>query len=271
MKSFSKYIALLSVLAFANGGYGQLTFNGTIDESSWGSPLATSAGGPTSGFGAGHEINALYATGDSTNIYFGLAGNVQSGNSILLFIDTNATTTDGFNNGGFNRTNAPGGVDDFNSGTTFDNGFYADFVLRIGTNGSTYYFDLYTLSSNTGSNNFLGTGDTAGFGADPFNSSNTRGFEVTLPKATLGYSNGNDIEVFALYTSDGGFLSNQFLTVAGSSEGNYTDGVVNFSAAAPNPILINATVVPEPSTYAAFAGLVMLGYVIWRRRAVQKV
>jgi hypothetical protein len=209
-----------------------ITFDGTINEAAWGSALATSSGGPSAGFGAGHEVNALYATADETYSYFGIAGNVQSGNRILLFLDSK---TGGYNTANFNRTNSPAGLALFNSGTTFDAGFSPDYCLVIGTNGSgTYYYDLFTLAA-TGVNNFLGS-TGAGLGTNPANSNNTRGFEVRIPNSSLGYVGGG-MKAFAAYISDAtGFLSNQFLTRANSGEGNYGNGVVAFGAASPNPL-----------------------------------
>jgi gliding motility-associated-like protein len=51
---------------------------------------------------------------------------------------------------------------------------------------------------------------------------------------------GNSFSMMAMYSSDAGFLSNQFMTPAGSSDGNYTNGVVDFAQAAPNPISVSA-------------------------------
>lgn len=211
-----------------------ITFDGTITESAWGSSLATSAGGPAPGFGVGHEINALYVQGNHEDINFGIAGDVIDGNRILLFIDSK---TGGYINGSFGRTGAPPGVDDFNSGTTFDAGFEADYCLVIGTNGAhnNFFFDLYTLSAGGGPAVFLGDVSNLKIGADPLSASNTRGFEIAIAKSLLGYI-GGPVKTFAMYISDAGFLSNQFLTRAGAADGNYGSGAVTFGAALPDPI-----------------------------------
>ncbi|MFY7665577.1 beta strand repeat-containing protein, partial [Flavobacterium sp.] len=209
--------------------------NGNIDEAVWGTALATSAGGPTPSFGASHAINAVYSYGDASYLYFAIAGNVQSGNRILLFIDSAAG---GFNNGSFNRTNAPSGVNNWNSSTTFDAGFNADYCAVIGTNGSgTYFLDLFTLTSGTGSNTFIGSAGSE-FGINVDNTSLTRGFEFRIPKTALNYTANQELQLFAAYTSDGGFLSNQFLTRANSGDGSYGSGAVTFGSAAPNPITV---------------------------------
>jgi hypothetical protein len=248
--------AAAAVVSISANAFGTITFNGNINEAEWGAPLATSAGGPAPGFGAGHEVNALYASGDNSNIFLGLAGNVQNGNRIVVFLDTKAG---GYNSGDYGRDNAPSGVHDFNSGTTFDAGFNADYALVIGTNGThdDYFFDLFTLAGTAGggggSNTFLGDINTPGLGGNPANSDNTRGFEVTIPKAAVGYTQGSSIQAFAMYMSDGAFLSNQFLTHAGSGDGNYGNGSVTFSAAQPDPVTIPASALPEPGAIALLA------------------
>jgi hypothetical protein len=254
----------------------QITFDGNITEAQWGSPIQTSAGGPAPGFGAGHEINAIYASADQFNIFFGLAGNVQNGNHIVLLLDTEPG---GYNTGNFGRTDAPAGFQNINSGITFDAGFNADFALVISTNPGhdDFFFDLYTLSGTAGNgggpNSFLGSANLSSsdmLGANPANSSNTAGFEFAISKAVLGYQEGQNIGAFALYISDSGFLSNQFLTRANPDQGNFGDGAVNFNNEPPNAFAIGAELlVPEPSTLSLLAGPALLGawFFIRRRRA----
>ncbi len=220
-------------------------FNGVIDENFWGIQLASSMSGAAPSFGAGHELNALYARADSNNVYFAIAGNVKDQNRIMLFIDSKVG---GYNNGNYGR----GGLGNIamrniNSGITFDAGFYADYILGIGTDAtsSQYYFDLYTMSGTAGSgggpNNYLGTNLSPASGyslsASPANGLQTRGFEIAIPKTAIGYT-GGDIQVMAMYSADNGFLSNQFLTRANLGAGSYGNGAVNFGAAPPNPISI---------------------------------
>ncbi len=258
-----RLFSLLAIIAlFATQTQAQITLDGTITESSWSLPLATSVGGPTPGFGAGHELNAFYFLNDPTNLYFALAGNVQDGNRILLFIDYQAG---GFGTANFGRSSAPGGLNNFNSGTTFDAGFEPDACLCIGTDAarSQFYFDLYPLSGNVntassgGPNLYLGSNlglnpllvnSGIAVGANPANGSQTSGFEAKIPKSILGILGNATIKVMAMYIGNSGFLSNQFLTRAGSSDGNYTGGAVNFSAATPNPIVIT----PIPVVLSSF-------------------
>lgn len=240
------YVSIVFGALFPTLVIGQITYDGVMSTGEWPVALATSGGGPGPGFGAGHEINAVYfLNADPDTLHFAIAGNVQNTNRILMFIDSK---TGGVPGGGFGRSGAPAGINNFNSGTTFDTGFLPDYCLVIGTNsGSTnYFFDLYELlgSPASGTNNFLGDASASFIGTSPLNGNTTRGFEIGIVKSALGYLAGTDIRIFLAYISDGGFLSNQFLTIAGPSDGNYTGGPVAFGSAAPNPILISAGLLP---------------------------
>ncbi|MEO1077635.1 MAG: hypothetical protein AAFX41_16975, partial [Bacteroidota bacterium] len=224
----------------------QITYDGTITESDW-LLLDDNAGAPGPGFGAGHEVNALYAQIDESTgvLNLGLAGSVLNGNRILVFIDSR---TGGVSGGGFDRTNAPEGVDDFNGSTTFDAGFEPDYCLVIGTNfGETdFFFDLFTLvasGSGTGSSVFLGSTAAADLGANQASSDLTRGFEAGLTFNATGSGvdiqlDGSSVSLFAAYTSDGGFLSNQFMSPASSGQGNFGSGAVTFGSEPPNPLTV---------------------------------
>jgi large repetitive protein len=220
------------------------TYNGNINEVGWGSAAASNAGGAAPGFGAGHELNAMYVNSTATDLYIGLAGDVQDQNRIIIFIDCKAG---GYNNGSFSRTGAPFGVNLFNSGTSFDPGFDADYAITIGTNSghNNFFFDLFPLTATGGGGTYLGDNFTSNAGTSlfglttPHNGSATQGFEARLPWSLLGGAPTSNFKIFALYSSDGGFLSNQFLTPATAGSGNYGSGVVSFSAAPPNPFTLN--------------------------------
>lgn len=218
----------------------QILFDGNITDGTWGSPLATSAGGPVPGFGFGHEVNALYVASNPDSLFFAIAGDVQSGNRIMIFVDSRSG---GYNDGNFGRDFAPPGINNFNSTTTFDPDFFADFAFVLGTDGGgTYFFDLFELSGFAGSgggpNNFLGTQGTVGLGASPASSTNTQGFEWGVGLSQLGFTGAQDLKIFVAYTGESGFLSNQFLTPAGSGDGNYGNGMVTFGAANPDPVTV---------------------------------
>ena len=273
----NKLALALVGLASITAASAQINYDGNITAEEYGSAIQTSVGGPTPSFGAGHELNAIYATGSTQAlINFAIAGNVQSGNSILMFLDTR---TGGYNTANYGRTSAPQGADDLNSGITFDSGFFADYVVRIGTNAArdNFFLDLYTLSGTAGTgggpNTYLGDSvASATFGAAPANGSSTQGFEFALDKTALGYTEGTNIGAFVLYASDAGFLSNQFLTRAGSGEGNYGGGAVNFQNEIANSFAIGGSQiaqVPEPSSLSLLAGPAILGawFYVRRRRA----
>lgn len=243
-RPFSFLFVLLALLLLLNGqahAASNIVIDGTITESDW-HLIDNNSGGPAPGFGSGHEINALYTDIDGTDFYIGIAGNVQNNNRILLFIDSIASS--GTTNGNFGRDSAPPGIVNFNSGTTFDAGFAPDYVLVIGTTaGNTNYFwDMYTLSGTAGSgggpNHFLGDTSDGDLAAAPLNGSQTRGFEARLTIGSDLVVNQN-VKLFAAYIADNGFLSNQFISPAGSGDGNYGGNAVTFSAAAPNPVEIN--------------------------------
>ena len=86
----------------------QIVLDGFITEPDW-HVLGTSQGGPApvSPFGPGHEINALAAEIDPSYFYIGVAGNVQVGNRILVFIDS---IPGGYTNSNFGRNAAPPGI-----------------------------------------------------------------------------------------------------------------------------------------------------------------
>ncbi|HEX9950731.1 MAG TPA: T9SS type A sorting domain-containing protein [Rubricoccaceae bacterium] len=240
-----RLLPLLVLLAAASASAQVNVNDGVISETPY-RLLDDNAGGPAPGFGAGHEINALYAHvryGAENELYLGVAGNVQQNNRILVFLDTKAG---GYTTGDFGRTGAPAGLAVFNSGTTFDAGFAADYALVIGTFGGNYFVDLFTLAGTAagggGSNRFIGDVADADVGASPANGSTTRGFEVRLTFSATGAGadlalDRSHVRMFAAYTSEGdGTLSNQFVSPAGSGDGNYGNGAINFGAATPNPV-----------------------------------
>jgi hypothetical protein len=224
------------------------TFDGLIEEAEWGLPLATSAGGPaTSGFGNGNNMDAIYLSNGYGFLFGAIAGaliNQSLPDKILLFIDSKPG---GYNNlGGWtNRGGVPyKSMENLNNGITFDAGFEPDFILGINGNFGDEFFDLYDMQLNAlpfqGTDNgsaFLGYTANAGTG------DYSKGFEFAIPLSALG-NPGGTIKVFAMIVNEPDFalptfLSNQFLTRANNGEGNYTDGFVDFNAAAPNPITYN--------------------------------
>ncbi len=227
-----------------------LTFDGNITESFWGPPIATSAGGPSSGFATKPEINALYVRNNIQNVYLAVAGSVHNDERILVFIDSK---TGGYSNGNFGRLNAPLGLYDYNQNNQFDAGFNPDYVLAFGTNPTenNYYADLYTLSGFAGSgggpNKYLGDAISSTiFGANSATGSNTKGFEIAFPWTDIAYDSAfGNLKLMVMYVKNDGTISNQFITRANAGENDYGKVVVNFANAAPNPVIFT----PDPNCY----------------------
>jgi hypothetical protein len=222
-----------------------ISFDGLIIEPEWGSPVATSLGGPaTSGFGLGNNLDALFLKNSSGYIYGALAGNVVNGsnNRLLLFIDCQVG---GYNNlsAWVNRSNSPYfSIENLNN-LIFDPGFSPEYILAMNQATGNSYFDLYNMVTNT--NNYLGDGAGSpwlGFVPNAGVGDYSKGFEFGFPLSALGNPSVS-IKLFAMLVNNPGTqtlpntsLSNQFLTPCGFAELNYGNGIVNFGSALPNPI-----------------------------------
>ena len=250
-----RFYVLMSLLLTLNVGglWGQITVDGNITETDWtalsqnDAPAYTTYAAPS--FGAGREINGLYASFDGTNVYLAIAGNILAGDRIALFMDV---VTGGYNACNFGRGGAPQGVDDINNGVTFDAGFDADFCLIIGEFGGNYFWDLYTLTGTLGSgggpNVYLGDNNTpvlpgTQLKANPANGSLTQGFEMAIPATALAYVSGT-LKFFGMVLSDGGFISNHTLAPALNGQGNFGNGGVNFGGETPNPVSYTPPTLP---------------------------
>ena len=245
------FVSLVSALFFSLAlhavAFADIVLDGTITEPNW-QLLGNSVGGPPPSFGDGNEINALYADINSTNFFIGVAGNVQDGNSILVFIDS---MPGGYNNSNFGRAMAPPGIANFNptSGTAytqFDNGFTPNYVLSIRTisGQGNFVWDLFTLSGSVGvgggPNLYLGDRNDVDLRANPTNGSQTNGFEARLTYSVSGVGvdiaiNQPEIKMMAMYINNNGTLSNQFISHAGAGEtANFGNGQISFNTASPN-------------------------------------
>jgi hypothetical protein len=218
-------------------------FNGQISEPEWGAPLATSAGGPTSSFGALNNLDGLYLKNMSGNLYGALAGQTENGsnNRFLLFIDC---IPGGFNSlsSWISRSEAPYySTENLSSNISFDPGFSPDYILAMNQAFGSGFFDLYNMQTNV--NLFLGqTGSSEPLGYQNNGGSGnfTQGFEFAISLDKLGNPSGS-IQVFAMLVNDPGisnptFVSNQFLTPAGPFENSYGNAAISFGSATPNPI-----------------------------------
>jgi hypothetical protein len=226
------------------------TFEGAINEAAWGSALASSAGGPVSGFGPTNNLDAVYLHNSGGYLFGAIAGQTanNSNNRILMFIDC---VPGGFNNLGAwsNRSNSPYvSVQNLNGLITFDPGFNPDFVLCMNQASGIAFFDLYDMQNNL--NYYLGSNVAAdgvlpanllGYQPNGAQGNYTQGFEFAVPLGYLG--NPANMQTFCMLVNDPGlgntaatFVSNQFLTPANVGESNYGDGFIDFGLAAPNPI-----------------------------------
>lgn len=221
-----------------------LVMNGAITESFWGFPIATTASGLASSFGQ-DRLSALYVRNGFGFLNLAVAGNLVYGqdSKIFIFLDTK---TGGYNSLSTwtNRSNTPNfAMRNLNGGTQFDAGFEPDYIVSVGTNGAGLSFlDLYEIATNT--NTFIGNttsnANLISFQANTGAGDYTKGYELRIPANLLG-TLSSSIKLFGMLTnnptsSNGTFLSNQFLTSANAGEGNFGDGAVNFGSATPNPI-----------------------------------
>ena len=250
-------LAVFFLCTFYSVASAQIVLDGVINEPDW-HQLGNSTGGPPPSFGAGHEINALSASINSTHLYIGVAGNVQFNNRILVFIDS---APGGYTNGNFGRVDAPPGISAFNQNTVFDDGFTPNYVLSIRTdNGQlNYFWDLYTLSGSFGSgggpNLYLGDRNDGDLRANPANSDQARGFEARLTYSANGAGfdiaiNQPEIRMMAMYINDAGVLSNQFISHANPGEtGSFGSGPILFNTATPGPVFFGYMMVVNEVDY----------------------
>jgi hypothetical protein len=227
--------------------------DGNLTDAAWTPVIPGTTGGPVSQAPftvADTRLDGLKMLSRNGLLYFAVAGNEIDGtlqvenNRILLFIDSKPG---GFNtlSAWVNRSNAPPftfGVRNLDGGIQFDPGFEADYIISINRAnlvGSTTFYDLYDMVSN--SNVFLGSSPSTQFGYQESFADNdlTRGFEFYISLGTLG--SPTNIKLFGLIANDPGefastLVSNQFFSVAGSGDGNYGNGSIFFAQAAPNPV-----------------------------------
>ena len=187
----------------------QITCDGSLIDSYWGMPLATSAGGPTPCSSSNNaRLNSLFATANDTSIFIGVGGIIQSGHQLVLFIDSK---TGGWNNASFNRTAAPTCLQNFPAGTTFDAGSATAsrlFALDAAAGTLTSIADISATTS------IIATG--CKIGISPSATDFTKGYELSLPRAMLGYTPATQsaVRFMSMVLGDDGNLTNQFLTHA---------------------------------------------------------
>uniref|UniRef100_UPI00404B5C41 hypothetical protein n=1 Tax=Flavobacterium sp. TaxID=239 RepID=UPI00404B5C41 len=222
--------------------------DGNISETFWGTALANSSGGPSSGFGD-NRLNSIHVVRRNGFVHIAISGRLDMAgdNKILIFFDTE--------DAGFNSlsawTNRDGvgffSAENLNSGIQFDAGFNPDRMLIIGVDGNNInsnerFLDFYNMVTNA-PREFLGSNlsQPLNFAYQQNNNATdyTKGFEIRLPFNLFGTNAQHKLFVMLVNSPtefDGTLLSNQFLSPASGSDGNYGSGNVNFNSATPNPI-----------------------------------
>jgi hypothetical protein len=239
--------------------------DGEITGDGYGAPVAVQSVntgfGDNDGFSQGSELNAAYARIEGGMLHVALTGNLEDNfNKLVLFFDSKAggqnaldSDTNSFgSNPVVDQSPFPGDPGMFQKmtaggATTFDSGFFADYVLvlRHGFTGSDNRFDVDFGVLGGAASQYLGvfdptmaTGGSTGVGANAspisigLNNSNvagvvagngaadssaatsvTTGIELSLSLADLGNPLiGDNIKITAYITnSNHDYVSNQFL------------------------------------------------------------
>lgn len=242
-----------------------IVIDGSISGDGYGAPVAVqtvnTGFGDTDGSNKGSELNAAYARIEGGSLHLVLTGNLEDNfNKLVLFFDSRAGGQNALladtNSGGSNPvvdqspfSGDPGMFQKMTSmgATTFDAGFFADYVLvlRHGFTGSENRFDVDFAELGGGASQYLGVFDPTlstsgmtgiGVNASPiligFDNSNvagvgagtdaadssaatavTTGIELSLSLADLGNPMiGDEIKITAYVTnSNHDYVSNQFL------------------------------------------------------------
>lgn len=154
------------------------------------------------------------------------------------------------------------------SGTSVSSGFNPYFVFSGITNISTAV-PVDTVATFSGAPTYSSTGVGSGDGTQTINS-----FYWKTPHGVVG---ANDMEFRATLDTAATILTvGDVITLTAGSLHNNTpySGIMPISGyyntfitdAADGANLGSGSAIPEPSTYAAFAGLGVLGFAVWRRR-----
>ncbi len=264
-------LAVMAGLVIVPAAFAAITIDGSMNESDYGSPVAVQTLGTGFGdngidfnpFATGSELDQLFVAADATNLYVGMAGNLETNfNAFCLFLDSKS--------GGQNQIQAGqpdvdfGYMDNFSgtsgTGFTFDAGFDADYMLNVkagDVGGGTYalFSNFFIVGVDAGfpaGGGYLGTAGYPNVGGNltggdislPFkvtiNNSNIAGVdgsnggtssgagvitgaEWAIPFAEIGGTKA-DIKLVGFVNSGGGdFLCNQFLPALPAGSSNLGD------------------------------------------------
>jgi M6 family metalloprotease-like protein len=191
------------------------------------------------------EIDQLYGTSDGGNLRLGITGNIEnnSGNGIIILLDTKPGGSNPFNYGGSGASGRITGLD----GDTLDTGFSPDYAIDTNLASGVLYADLYDLQAGTltnlGSVTAPGTVGFAGGGEVSFDNSNTAGvtdtdasnaatattgLEISLPLSRIGNPTG-PVKVMVLIQANSNYHSNQTLPGLPDTYGNLGGGAQNYA------------------------------------------
>ena len=228
----------------------------------------------------GSEINAVWGDVVGSTLSFSVSGNLEANfNKYFMFFDAvaggeNVLLSDN-NDGGFNEINNLAGL-------TFDNGFTADYGLRLEVGSGFWALNGFNLNNNTAftvasgggpgdlplnnvgsSGVFFGWDNSNALGIDGASAAGaltaTTGWEFSIDLNTYLGAITQDIKLAGFITSgDGTFLSNQVIGGLGAGAPNLAGPAgTNFNQFAGNQFVVFS--VPEPGTASVLlGGLVMM-------------
>jgi len=167
--------------------------------------------GQATGFGDDNQLDGLYMANDNTNLYIGIAGDLD-GNAQYVFLNTDDRGTTEV---ATNPSNTYQEFEDLAAGTrgAMPAGFLADFVIQVKANGDTGIWDLGSNTASYVGVSAIDNSTTAGL----VGASVEKGIELSLSLASLGVGPGDTVDSFAILgNNDRGFdtatyMSNQVL------------------------------------------------------------
>lgn len=206
----TRTLAVLAGLVAIPAAHAAITIDGTMNEAEWGLPAAVQSIGTdygdntfdTNPFASGTELDALYVAADATDLYIGLAGNVETNfNKFLIWIDSKAggentigPVQPGWDFGFLGGFHQGSGV-----GFTFDAGFEADYAFNV-TNGDvgggTYglfanYFIVGQGGETPASGAYLGTAGYPNVGGALTGGTSSPGVFVTINNSNAAGVDGS--------------------------------------------------------------------------------